>query len=551
MTKLVLTDFSGMAPKILPSKLAESLAVEAVNTKFSAGGIIPWRRPLPTADTVSFATELKSIYPYDDDWLVSGFPRQYVKSFIPGDIHERIFYSDFDYPKVRSGSASYRLGLPRPAAPTATVTTPGDMTNITDVRNQSYVVTFVDSFGTEGPSSTPTASVEVGLGGVVNVDLTACVLSGNYNMGAGSYLRLYRSNTGSGGEAIYQYMTDVAYGTAFYTDSMAPEFLQEALQSSEWIAAPDDSPLYPDGPLVSLVEYPGGILAGHSGNTLYMSYPYIPTAWPYSYPLSDDIMGLAVIQGGLLVTTTGRPRLFTGSDPSIMAEVPIESFEANVSFESLVDMGDYAIYASPRGLVMCQGNTAELVTLDLLDEAAWVAYQPETIVAWRYEDHYVARYGDPEDQTFFIYTPGGGTASFIKFSGVTAAAGFFDSDSGRLYVAELQPVPTDYVIGIFDKGATLPLLWSKVFRLSDPVSLSCIRVVNDSTSVVTIALTARDRASSGAQDIYGPYAVNTSAPFKIPALATAVEWYVVITSASGADTRLNYVELADSMAEMD
>jgi hypothetical protein len=551
MTKILLTDFSGMAPKILRSKLAEPLAVAAINTKFSAGGITPWRRPEHTVTSVSFATELKSIYPYNGGWLVSGFPRQYVKSFIPGDIHNRIFYSDDAYPKVRSGSASYRLGLPRPAAPIPSVTTPGDMTNITDVRNQSYVVTFVDNFGTEGPSSVPTASVEVGAGGVVNVDLTPCVLAGNYNMGVGSYLRLYRSNTGSGGEALYQYMTDVAYGTAFYTDSMAPEFLQEELQSSEWVAAPDDSPLYPDGPLASMVEYPGGILAGHSGNTLYFSYPYVPTAWPYSYPLSDDIMGLAVIQGGLLVTTTGRPRLFTGSDPSTMAEVPIESYEANVSAQSVVDMGEYAIYASPRGLVMCQGNTAELATADILDEASWAAYQPTTIVAWRYEDHYVARYGSPDDQTFFIYTPGEGTASFVQFSGVNAPAGFFDSDSGRLYVAEPGVTETDYIISVFDHGAPLPLVWSKVFRMSDPVSLNCIRVVNDATGSINITLQSQYNAVGTAYDVFGPYTVNTNEPFKIPSLYAASQWYVTIHTIPGAEVRISYVELADSLLEMD
>lgn len=274
MTAITLRTFSGVAPYVDDSKLLETMATKAVNSRFDSGSLESWKG-LTALDGVPPTT--LSIYNDRGTWISSSFHRQYVGSLLPNDAHNRIFYTDSTFPKMRSGSSEYKLGLPRPNTPGVAVTTPGDTKTLALVRNQSYVVTLVDAWGLEGPSSYPTASKVVGDGGVCTLDLTPCTVTGMYNLGTGATFRIYRTNTTSSGEAIYQYVADVPYGQSSFADAVAPADLQEELISSNWIAAPDDDiVLYPNGPLASLVSYPGGILCGHAGNTVYATVPYVP-----------------------------------------------------------------------------------------------------------------------------------------------------------------------------------------------------------------------------------------------------------------------------------
>src|SRR5690606_19864193 len=114
------------------------------------GVLEPWKGIEFLQNTTSGAV---SLYQYRDEYLVSTFRRQYVGTFLPNDVRERIYYTDESYPKVRSGSAEYRLGLPIPGAPIASAVDAGDMDNITDVINTRYKVTIVDAWGVEGPAS--------------------------------------------------------------------------------------------------------------------------------------------------------------------------------------------------------------------------------------------------------------------------------------------------------------------------------------------------------------------------------------------------------------
>ena len=542
MGSIKLQSFSGMAPKVLPTQLPDDMSTLAVNTRFDKGGIVPWRGYGSSITPIS-GINLKSLYSFEGVWLTSSFPRQYVESLQPADSFNRLYYTDNNYPKVYSGGASYRLGLPRPNPPTRTVTVEGDKTNPVNVRNQSYVVTIVDAFGTEGPSSLPTSTVEVGLDSVVTLNLTPCVISGNYNLGAGALFRIYRSNTGSTG-GLFQFVAEVAYGTTSYADSKSPAQLQEELPSADWIGPPNDnSTLYPYGPLQSMVAYPGGILAGHSGRTVYMSVPYVPSAWPYTYTLSEEIVNVAVIQGGLLVLTKGRPYLLTGSSPEAMAVVPIESAESCVSARSVVDMGDYAAYASPHGIVIGQGNSVTLATQDLFDKETWGAYIGDlsTIRAGLYQGKYVGFFGADDGVNGFIFDPQGATNAFVRLE-LAAAAVYSSLKDGRIYMLRKLAGLGNYDIVEFDVGALMTAIWqSKDFFYPNPVQFSTVRVQYEGAACRFELFT--DGVSRGVLTLDG----NASAPFRIPAGYRARKWAMKVSHFS----RLEWMQIAESMGELD
>ncbi|MGH1374435.1 MAG: hypothetical protein ACRBBW_20530 [Cellvibrionaceae bacterium] len=523
MTLLSFENFSGIAPKIRPKKLGEALAVTAQNVRFDSGSLAPWRGISFEENAVAGA---QSLYRYDGGWLTSSAVRNFVNTLLANDTRQRLFYTDEQYPKMRSGADEYKLGLPRPSSPVATIQDAGDKTNITDVRNQRYVVTLVDAWRNEGPSSAATISVEVGKDGIVRVDLSSCTVTGNYNLGAGALFRIYRTNNSSTG-GNFQYVAEVAYGTGYYDDAVAPGDLQELLRTQEWVAAPDDdTSLYPDGPLKGLVELPGGTLVGYTGNTVFFSEPFVPHAWPYYYPFEQKVRGLAVIQGGVFVATESSPYLLTGSSPDAMLPVPVESGEACASDRSVVDMGDYALYVSPNGLVMAQGGSAELITGEYFDLDTWSAFQPATVRGFRYGDKYLGFYGDITDGTGFIYDPNGGTAAFTTFTGLEVSGGYRDPMTDTLYLVYFEAGVAK--VGAFDRGSPLELLWkSKEILVPDPINLSNIRILAKDYPV-TVELIA-DGISKG------EWAFPDGGVHRLPAGYIASTWQVGIKSTGVVD----------------
>lgn len=536
MTLLALEQFNGVAPKLNAKKIADTLAVKTDNTRLDRGVLEPWKG-------ISFveagpAGTVASVFRYQNAYITSAFRRQYVRSLRPNDQHERIYFTDSDYPKLRSGAAEYRLGLPRPGTPAVTVTDAGNKDNITDIINTRYRVTLVDAFGIEGPPSPRTAGVEIGKDHTVTLDLTPCAVTGNYNLGTGAKFRIYRSNTGSE-DAIYQYVDEVAYGSASYVDTIPSADLQEEMPSLLWNAAPDDDiTLYPDGPLQSLVELPGGILAGHTGNTVFLSEPGVPTAWPYYYPLGQDVVGLVLIQGGIFVATKGRPYLLTGNHPDAMVPIPIESNHACVSQASIVDMGEFAIYASPDGLVIAQGNNAELLTGEILDKESWAAFEPETIRAFPYEGKYLAFYGTPAGGKGFVFDLAGGKNSLVPLTSVPVNGAFYEHNTDKLHVAYVDGAGA-YQIGLFNEGAALSYdRLSKEFMFADPVALSIIRVEAESYPV-TVEIIA-DGVSKGS------WTFNDNSPVRLPGGYRA-RMYQIGVRGTGV---VSGVYLADNMQEM-
>jgi hypothetical protein len=540
VTGIQIQKFSGIAPRYAPRKLGDNLAVLAENTRLDSGSIDPYKGMAAAVKAAAVGDISAYYYPGIADWLLATYRRQYVASLLHNDVSALLYHTDSNYPKLRSGASSYRLGYPRPSAPTVNIIDAGDTSDLTFMSIRSYKITYVDPYGYEGPPSYATTSVEVGQGSDVKLDMPATP-SGNYNLGSGAKIRIYRSNTGSD-STYFQFVADVAIGTGTYNDTIASEYLQEALLTDTWIGPPDDDiALYPDGPLASLVELPGGVLAGHSGQSVYFSEPYVPTAWPVTYRVtrSVGVVAVAPVSGGLFVATTGQPYLIVGTQPGSMVPVPIESDQACVSAASMVDMGDFCVYASPDGLVASSGNSVELLTRKWITRDEWQAdFDPTTIVGFQYEGKYVGFYGDPADGTAFIFDPKEGLDGFITISGLKVAGGYWDSETDSLYLIH-NPSGSTWELGQFNEGSALTWRWrSKEFTTPYDLNMVCARVQAE-TYPVTLTVWA-----DGVQK--ASFDVPDSRTLRLPRGFKARTWQLQVEGTG----RLDMVGIWDTMSEV-
>ena len=198
-------------------------------------------------------------------------------------------------------------------------------------------------------------------------------------LGAGAKKRLYRANPGTL-NAAFQFAGEQDLDDAGEFSDMTNNFLLgEALPSRNWTGPPDDdAALHPTGPLAGIIALPGGVFAGFSGRTVYLSEPGLPHAWPTDYRVTadSDIVALSLTVGGLVALTDGKPSLISGSHPSSMAATPIEFPQGCVNAATAVDMGGYLLYVCPDGLARIDGAGGQLASRNYLPAKDWSAAFP-------------------------------------------------------------------------------------------------------------------------------------------------------------------------------
>lgn len=475
--------FSGLAPGVSPRLLAEQFAQIAENIDFEAG------RLTPTTDDVDVVTLKnsirRSIYFYRDlNWLE--WDDDNVKAVpgpIPGDTNQRLYWTGEDYPRMGTVTTmisgvsgfpanSYRLGVPAPqSAPVITKAGDPDETQTPD--DVAYVYTFVTAFGEEGPPSPASNVLERTDTETVTVPLPAIDHpSGNYNFGTGALKRIYRSNTGST-NTQFQFVAEVPFTTTSYDDTTSSYALGEVLPSGTWIGPPnDDASLYPDGPLQGLTPVANGIFAGFTGKRFCLSEPYLPHAWPISYriTLEQDIVAIGSVANGVVCLTDGSPYFVTGTDPSAMTAIKVDLAQACVNVNSVVDMGDFVMYAGPDGLCAVSGTEGQVVSQGLISVKQWNAdFNPTTYRAFKHENTYVAFW----DGGGFVYDPRAEEAALSFISGVgTVRGGYMNPKDGELYL-----IVGDKIKKYRGGTSNRTLTWkSKQFVTPKPVSMSWVSV---------------------------------------------------------------------------
>ena len=492
MTGFKIDTFGGKAPKIYARLLPNDVAQVAENTRLDSGRLEPWKGNASTSITpvasYSVSAATKTLFRYNSStWIGSNDELDIVRSPIAEDPWERIYLTGMGgssgYPRMTLativGSGTYyRLGLPAPPSlPSAPSLSTSSVTDTEVPQSRSYIYTYVSAYGEEGPPSAPQIS------NIVNVysDQTATVTFGSnisYNNNIAKK-RLYRTDA----SGTYRRVTEVPYSQTTYADSKDDTDLGEQIPTASFEGPPDNLVTggvvdHPDGPMQGLVSLPNGILAGFSGQTVCFSEAFLPHAWPSSYQLTvkSDIVALAPLTSGILVLTKEKPAIIQGADPSSMQMMEIDSTLSCVSKRSVVDMGEYVMYASPDGLVMGGEQGLQVATRDILTRDQWQEIVPSSLVGFFWEGHYIGFYNDGSESKGFIFDPRGGKNSFVNL-GFHATAGFNDLENDELYLVVNGSVVK------FGEGNDLGFTWrTKKFYTPRPINPAVAKVNCDSYS---------------------------------------------------------------------
>lgn len=526
--------FSGKITKISPRLIPEDSAQTALNLNLESGQIKPLKGNLATGTTLT--GPVQTIYKYAANiWFQFNSAVDVVKSPIPEDPHDRVYMTGATYPRMTNnvGATSgppypgtlYRLGLPRPSKPT--VTLGGTETAGESPQEIAYVLTLVTDFGEESiPSEVTTADIVSWTPGQTKTVAIPAFPTGDYYT-SGRKFRLYRTDSAG----TFRFVADISTPSSNYSDTITDAQLGETVPSANWAAPPDEVAAdHPGGQLLGLTALPNGVMAGFTGNTVCFSEAYLPHAWPSEYQVSTSspVVALASIGPGLFVATTGKPVLVQGTSPAAMSVQELDANFPCVSKRSMVDMGEYAIYASATGLVAAGSDGIKVLTQEILTRDQWNSYSPSTIHAYQHNGKYVAF----NSSGGFIFDPRGEKNALIDLN-FTATTGFYARDEDALYLLISGQLYK------FDSGTDLTYTWkSKQFYSPRAFCPQAARV-DASSYPVTFKMYA-DGVLKHTQE------VQNSFSFALPSGYTANQFEVEVSGTSV----INYVAVADNRQEL-
>jgi hypothetical protein len=250
-----------------------------------------------------------------------------------------------------------------------------------ELEDRSYVYTYVNNLGEEGPPSPPSTFTAVLDGQSVLLSDLALPPTIGYDI---EKVRLYRTNSTEAGTE-YQFVQEFDV-TRTNIDLVKSADLGEVIASTTWDP--------PAADMVGITTMPNGMLVGFSGKQIFFCEPYMPHAWPAEYDQAVDynIVGLASIGNSVIAVTKGWPYVITGSHPRNANIRPIKINQACVSKESIATDGDKVYYASPDGIIEVSVNGVRIATESLMDKDDWATYSPSSLVSEFYEGRYYGFY---------------------------------------------------------------------------------------------------------------------------------------------------------------
>lgn len=546
--KISISAPKGTVPRTSPLLIQKDYAQVADNCDLHRGEIRPLKRPLLATTLTLMGAFIKSVYLWrvgtggDDYWLRFKDDVDIIRSPIADDAYSRIYWSGdsrmddavlYSYtPAIYTGGSEYpanyfKLGIPAPTNPPTAVIDGTPPENTSD-EARFYVFTYVGKLGEEGPPSPVSERLIVASEGA-SVVLTNLVVDLSASTGREIVaIRIYRTLSGSYGSA-FQFVAQVGITGAAYTDTKNGTELAEPIVSETW-----------DPPRVGMQGLgitQQGVAFGFLGKIICFSELYKPYAWPRDYELTafDDVVAIGYYDAHFIVATNGRPVMITGIDPATLSQQELPIIEACVSKRSMVSLGYSAIYASPNGLVMAAGSSAQLVTNSLFTKEEWEKLNPSSIHAYEHRGMYLFfwKVSDTE-KGGFMFDPKNVS------DGILSTDQWFSSGSRDLATDTLYLVGDDGEVFAWDSGAPLPFRWrSKRFRMSKPVQYTVGRVTADDYDDLTFRVYA-DGELRHEQSVTGPGA------FRLPREGKVKQWELEVSGTSAVQE----IVVAESMTEL-
>lgn len=373
--------------------------------------------------------------------------------------------------------------------------------------SRTYVYTYVSAFGEEGEPSDASAIANVDPNNAVSLSGMSVAPSGNYNI---THKRIYRSST-VGSNAKFQFVAEIPVAQTSYTDAQKQSDLGEVLPSEDWVAPPDN--------LTGLKVTAMGFACGFVGNTVYLSEPNLPHAWPHQYSVDYPIVGLGVFRQSIVVLTTGYPYVLTGVDPAAMSLERLEEPLACTSKRSIVDTENGVLFASTSGLASIGSGGMEVISSTLIDRVAWQAYNPWSMIAFNHDNRYVicfTRTNGTRGMLLFDFSGQGAALTTCDINSDSAiTAGYADARTDTLYLAQGTNIVR------FNAGTPLTYTWkSKLFRLPYAMNFAA-GLLRAKSYPVTLNVYA-DGVLRHTQTVTGEEI------FRLPAGFRAVDWQLEV-----------------------
>lgn len=472
--------FSGERPRVATHLSKEYEAQIAENCDLARGDLRPFKANSRILNIATAGT-VKTLYQWkksgDDEWIYSTSEIDFARSPIAGEDHDRVYFTGMDEPRVLTTSILsatfdfttdyYKLGVPAPAA---AVTIDAGYTPGSEYR--AYIYTYVVKLDTtdaeEGQNSAIASITDYGSGDVTLSGFTAP--PANRSIGK---IRIYRTASSTSGVAEFLFVGEfdtagVNFATYTFTDDVADSALGEAFTCEDW--AP------PSSTLAGLIAPDGGSLAGFVGNRVYVSEPYLPHAWPYSYPVDGTIIGLGYIGNTIVVLTDEFIYLLSGTADA-MSRTKLNGRYPCLSKAGIVSCELGVLFPSEEGIVLVTLDGPKLHSYDYFTGKQYHAnYSPSAL---RAAYHNGAYFGFHNNGTFLINTRDMSLCRMETYP--TAAAPHVSLVDNHLYYVS-QDLEGDNAIYEFEGEADTyqQYTWrSKEYLLGIPANLSAARVIRD------------------------------------------------------------------------
>lgn len=266
-------------------------------------------------------------------------------------------------------------------------------------------------------------------------------------------------------------------GNFDFTDDFNSKKLTNNLVTDEWIAPPED--------LEGLTVIQNNVLAGFVRNSLYLTEPDQPHAWPEAYikVLDVNIVAVRALSGiGAVILTEKNPYLLTGTDPGNMTLQKVDALYPCVSAQGAVSMGFGVVYPTYEGLALYSPTQgARLITSAIYNADTWANdFDPTSFVGVYYDNSYLASHTNAS--LVYMYDENGG--SFVNCDTVFTAA-YNDAVNGKIYMT----IGSVGDICEWDNPTGTPkvIQWkSKVFTTQDYNNIGAARVLADYDSATQV-----------------------------------------------------------------
>lgn len=339
---------------------------------------------------------------------------------------------------------------------------------------RAYTYTYVNQYGEEGPPANP-LQIDIIEGQSVALAYTP---PGTHSYCPITRIRVYRTATGgTGTDYLFVGEAVINQGAPSFVDAIKGSALGETIQTRDFYPPPQN--------LRGIVGMPGGVLAGFSGNTVYLSQPYLPYAWKptTTQALENRVIGLCPYENGLYVTTTAHPVLITGYSPETMSSQKIPAIQAGVSKGSFCNAGPFAVYASNDGLVTMRGVNASLdLSFKFFTREQWRSLYGSKLNHMRLNAHDGHLLGWFDDGTpGFLIKMDESSPSFTKLTDVVYSA-LVHPLTDALYVGD----GTSVFAFKTSSGRQAWTHWSKDFILLKPENLGAVQLIGGGSVVLTV-----------------------------------------------------------------